>query len=265
MDLSEFKCCTEKCREMSDVECTCKKINKFCFVHYKLHKGLMHCKFIDIEEKIWLKKILLVNNAINSLYIRLITLSLAEVEKINTSLREDHNFIGLKEFQLKNSGDNDESLDYIIAFARKFSIKNRDKSYFISNSQRFLGISDESEKYRNKYKDESIKFDDELDEKSYNIESLKRKLKKRRTEFSKIKTKEKLLNNKKKLEKKLPYAKMLCNLDSANFNEMSVEQAVESLIQEKYNDINIFVGRSEIKIWKISITNCLKFIFVCKF
>lgn len=250
MDMDEFRCGAEECCEMADFECSCKIQNKFCFTHYNSHRLLKGCNFIDLEEIILLKKSMLMENAFNSFNSKLIALSVDELHKINAFLKGNYKLFGSEKFQIRNSSDTTENLDYIHAFAREYSIKNKDKRYFIFNAQCLLSMNEESEKNRN----ESNKVDTKLNQLAKDIELLKTNKKNLQVE---IKKKETQLNNKQYFEKQLLYAKTLCNFKSARFEEMDINQTIEYLVQQEFQDIKRwFVEQSELyKTVKISMTD----------
>lgn len=258
MDIDEFKCSVKECYKMAEVECVCKIKNMFCYIHYKPHKSLNRCKFEFIDKKILLKKAMLVRNAFNNLKSKINTLSLAEVGKVNAFLRENYNFIRHEKFQIRISSDNTESQYCIITFSIEFSNKCRDKRYFISNAKYLLSVNGESEKNK------LAEVDNELNQLTIDIELSKRKLKNLQVE---IKDKEKLVHIKQYWEKQHLYVNILCNLESAEFEEKDITRKIEYLVQQGYEMIKgLFVEQNEdFKAIKISMTNRTEYIFLCKF
>lgn len=266
MDMSEFKCCAEGCHKMAEIECTCKKMNRFCFVHFKPHRVLIRCKFIDFGEVIFQKKCLFTINAFNSLITKFIALSLAEVGKINALLSENHNLIKAEQLKIINSSDNTESPDYAPTFASKLSIKNGDKRYFFSSTQCLLSINAISKKI----KMEHLKIDNEIRQLSRKIIESKKKLEDLPSKYTKnlveINNKEKIFYNKKYMEPHLLYITALCKLESDGLKEMDIIQKMEFLVQQEFEDVKrLFVEQSKhYKALGISITNRNEFIFICK-
>lgn len=273
MDLVEFKCDDEGCYEVAEVKCTCKIEIKFCFPHYRDHGLLNRCKFKYIDEKVLLKKIMLVENAFYSLKSKLITLSLTEVGKINTSLRRNYNLNIFNKFQIRYSSDSTESPNFIIMLDREYSIIDRGKKCFISNVEYMLCINGKSEEIKDKLTKVDNEVNKEISQLTRDIEQLKNKLESFSLisfKFSaEIKNEEKIGHSRKYIEamKQDPYANIVCNLELAKFEEKDLSRKIEYLIRQGYQWAEEwFVKQSKFyKALKVSMTKCTKYIFICKF
>lgn len=267
MDLDEFKCITKGCDKISHFESICKTRSYFCKNHYNKFKKSKKCEREIIREEIFLAKIMLTKNALDSLINKLTPLSLAEVDKINAFLSENSNFIEFIKLQIKNSSINTESTDYIISSARNYSVKNKDKRWLYLRIQYLLSINGQSEKIKNEW----IEIDNEISKLPIEIEQMKRKKENLQTNYSNIleefKNKEKLAYNKKHMEQQLLYVEIRCNLESAKFEEMNLNEKINYLIEQKYEDYaEIFeVRRYYYHFENIFMTYDTKFIFFCKF
>lgn len=267
MDLDEFKCITKGCDKISHFESICKTRSYFCKNHYNKFKKSKKCEREIIREEIFLAKIMLTKNALDSLINKLTPLSLAEVDKINAFLSENSNFIEFIKLQIKNSSINTESTDYIISSARNHSVKNKDKRWLYLRIQYLLSINGQSEKIKNEW----IEIDNEISKLPIDIEQMKRKKENLQTNYSNIleefKNKEKLTYNKKHMEQQLLYVEIRCNLESAKFEEMNKKKKFEYLVQQEYEKFEkLFVKQRKFyKAVKISMTNRTEYIFICKF
>lgn len=254
MNMNEFKCCDENCLIIADVECTCKIKNKFCTAHYKSHRQLNGCRSEFIDDKILMNKTVLAKNALRRLKSKIIMLSSTEMRKANAVLEENYYFIALKTLRVINSIDNSKSPDYIIVFARENNIKNRDKTCFILNTRYLFSINGESEKIQNKWSEAD------------NLQNqLKKDFELQKTKLNSLQMKIRDKDNKQYL-KKLLYAVILCNLESAKFDDMNTSEKIKFLIQQEFENIKaLFDDLSKInRAAKISVTNRSEFIFICK-